>query len=58
MDESIYEVFDCTTKLGTNLTLDACFCLIKGYVDMHFEKSLNITIREINPKYDDCVYRG
>lgn len=48
MNEKKYEVYDGSTKLGSDMDLDVAFCLINGYVDTYFNQPLEITIKEIN----------
>ena len=47
MNEKRYEVYDESTKLASDMDLDAVFCLIKGYVDTDFNQPLEITIKEM-----------
>ena len=47
MYEKRYEVYDGSTKLASDMDLNAAFCLIKGYVDTYFNQPLKITIKEI-----------
>lgn len=47
MNEKRYEVYDGSTKLASDMNLDAAFCLIKGYVNTYFNQPLEITIKEI-----------
>lgn len=47
MNEKKYEVYDGSTKLASDMDLDAAFCLIKGYVDTYFNQPLAITIKDI-----------
>lgn len=47
MNEKRYEVYDGSTKLASDMDLDAAFCLIKGYVDTYFNQPLEITIKEM-----------
>ena len=47
MYEKKYEVYDGSTKLASDMDLDAAFCLIKGYVNTYFNQPLEITIREM-----------
>ena len=47
MNEKRYEVYDGSTKLASDMDLNAAFCLIKGYVDTYFNQSLEITIKEM-----------
>lgn len=47
MNEKRYEVYDGSTRLASNMNLDAVFCLIKGYVDTYFNQPLEITIKEM-----------
>ena len=47
MNEKKYEVYDESTKLASDMDLDAVFCLIKGYVDTYFNQPLEITIKEM-----------
>ena len=47
MNEKRYEVYDGSTKLASDMDLDAVFCLIKGYVDAYFNQPLEITIKEM-----------
>ena len=46
MNEKRYEVYDESTRLASDMDLDAVFCLIKGYVDTYFNQPLEITIKE------------
>lgn len=47
MNEKRYEVYDGSTRLASDMNLDAVFCLIKGYVDTYFNQPLEITIKEV-----------
>ena len=47
MNKKRYEVYDESTKLASDMDLDAVFCLIKGYVDTYFSQPLEITIKEM-----------
>lgn len=47
MNEKRYEVYDGSTRLASDMNLDAAFCLIKGYVDTYFNQPLEITIKEV-----------
>lgn len=47
MNEKRYEVYDGSTRLASDMNLDAVFCFIKGYVDTYFNQSLKITIKEM-----------
>lgn len=47
MYEKKYEVYDGSTKLASDMDLDAAFCLIKGYVNTYFKRLVEITIREM-----------
>ena len=47
MYEKRYEVYNGSTKLASDMDLDAAFCLIKGYVDTYFNQPLKIIIKEM-----------
>ena len=47
MNEKRYEVYYESTKLASDMDLDAVFCLIKGYADTYFNQPLEITIKEM-----------
>ena len=47
MNEKRYKVYDGSTKLASDMDLNAAFCLIKGYVDTYFNQLFEITIKEM-----------
>lgn len=47
MNEKKYEVYDGSTKLGSDMDLDVAFCLIKGYICTYFNQPIEITIKEM-----------
>lgn len=51
MNEKRYEVYDGSTRLASDMNLDAVFCLIKGYIDTYFNQPLKITIKEMEGIY-------
>lgn len=54
MNEKRYEVYDESTKLASDMDLDAVFCLIEGYVDTYFNQPLEITIKEMEHCEEGC----
>lgn len=48
MTEKKYNVYDGSTKIASDMSLDMAIYLIKGYVDTYFNQPLDIRIEDVD----------